>query len=107
MNLHNNRVGRKLLASNRRKQCKCHGVSGSCVTKTCWLSVPAFDEFASLLKRKYQLALQVTLPPGGADLVVVGNNETKTVGRNGRNLRPESTTMRPYASTKAANKGDL
>jgi len=69
--------------------------------------VPAFDEFASLLKRKYQRAQRVALPPGSAELVVVGINETRAAGRNGRNLRPEQTTLRPHTTTKAANKGDL
>uniref|UniRef100_A0A8R1DZG0 G_PROTEIN_RECEP_F1_2 domain-containing protein n=2 Tax=Caenorhabditis japonica TaxID=281687 RepID=A0A8R1DZG0_CAEJA len=56
MNLHNNRVGRRLLVTAMNKECKCHGVSGSCVTKTCWKVMPKFDEFAARLHDKYQLA---------------------------------------------------
>lgn len=59
MNLHNNRVGRKLLMGNMKKQCKCHGVSGSCVTKTCWKVVPDLETFANQLKQKYERAQQV------------------------------------------------
>lgn len=59
MNLHNNRAGRKLLANNLRRECKCHGVSGSCMTKTCWKAVPKLDYFASILKKKYFHASQV------------------------------------------------
>ncbi|XGW26453.1 hypothetical protein V3C99_007230 [Haemonchus contortus] len=70
MNLHNNRVGRRLLASRMGKECKCHGVSGSCVTKTCWKVVPRFDEFSELLMHKYEMAQQVTVAPHGTTLMV-------------------------------------
>ncbi|PIC22700.1 hypothetical protein B9Z55_016663 [Caenorhabditis nigoni] len=60
MNLHNNRVGRRLLANAMNRECKCHGVSGSCVNKTCWKVMPKFDEFAARLHEKYQLAKLVT-----------------------------------------------
>uniref|UniRef100_A0A914HMT2 Protein Wnt n=1 Tax=Globodera rostochiensis TaxID=31243 RepID=A0A914HMT2_GLORO len=70
MNLHNNRVGRRLMAMNMRKKCKCHGVSGSCMTKTCWRAVPTMAEFAILLKQKYANAKQVTLAPDSALLVL-------------------------------------
>ncbi|KJH49357.1 wnt family protein [Dictyocaulus viviparus] len=70
MNLHNNRVGRRLLAAQMGKECKCHGVSGSCVTKTCWRVVPKFDEFAQLLKQKYDIAQQVTVAPHDMSLMI-------------------------------------
>ncbi|CAJ0580401.1 unnamed protein product, partial [Mesorhabditis spiculigera] len=70
MNLHNNRVGRRLLANSMRKECKCHGVSGSCVTKTCWKVVPQFDEFAMKLKEKYDFAQQVAAAPHSEELVL-------------------------------------
>ncbi|KAL3072866.1 hypothetical protein niasHS_017840 [Heterodera schachtii] len=70
MNLHNNRVGRRLLATNMRKKCKCHGVSGSCVTKTCWKTVPTMEEFSALLKQKYTNAKQVALALDSALLVL-------------------------------------
>ncbi|KAJ8332425.1 hypothetical protein SKAU_G00425980 [Synaphobranchus kaupii] len=59
MNLHNNEVGRKVLEKNMRVECKCHGVSGSCTTKTCWTMLPKFGHLGSLLKEKYIQAVHV------------------------------------------------
>ncbi|CAD5221966.1 unnamed protein product [Bursaphelenchus okinawaensis] len=70
MNLHNNRVGRKVLANSMKTKCKCHGVSGSCVTKTCWKVVPDIDEFARNLKHKYERAQQVTVNTDSNELIV-------------------------------------
>lgn len=40
-------------------ECKCHGVSGSCTTKTCWTMLPKFREIGFLLKDKYSEAVHV------------------------------------------------
>ncbi|KAF7637083.1 Protein Wnt [Meloidogyne graminicola] len=81
MNLHNNRVGRRLLAANVREQCKCHGVSGSCVTKTCWRTVPKLEDLASLIKKKYQKAQQVMLASDSFTLIVDKKEKTILDGR--------------------------
>lgn len=44
-----------------RLQCKCHGVSGSCASRTCWSAQMEFREVGKLLKRKYEGAVQVTM----------------------------------------------
>ncbi|XP_059385578.1 protein Wnt-7a-like [Carassius carassius] len=59
MNLHNNEVGRKVLEKNMRLECKCHGVSGSCTTKTCWTTLPKFRHLGYILKEKYNHAVHV------------------------------------------------
>ncbi|CAL8383180.1 unnamed protein product [Boreogadus saida] len=59
MNLHNNEVGRKVLEKGMRLECKCHGVSGSCTTKTCWTTLPKFRQLGFLLKDKYGAAAHV------------------------------------------------
>ncbi|EHH20328.1 hypothetical protein EGK_03157 [Macaca mulatta] len=59
MNLHNNEAGRKVLEDRMQLECKCHGVSGSCTTKTCWTTLPKFREVGHLLKEKYNAAVQV------------------------------------------------
>ncbi|XP_037334250.1 protein Wnt-7a [Pungitius pungitius] len=59
MNLHNNEVGRKVLEKSMRLECKCHGVSGSCTTKTCWTTLPKFRELGYILKEKYSHAVHV------------------------------------------------
>ena len=40
-------------------ECKCHGVSGSCSMKTCWLKLPSFREVGDYLKEKYDSAIEV------------------------------------------------
>ncbi|KAK5876861.1 hypothetical protein CesoFtcFv8_026169 [Champsocephalus esox] len=59
MNLHNNEAGRKMLEEKMKLECKCHGVSGSCTTKTCWITLPMFRELGHLLKERYSGAVQV------------------------------------------------
>ncbi|XP_068240095.1 protein Wnt-4-like [Palaemon carinicauda] len=59
MNLHNNEAGRKLIESNMRVECKCHGVSGSCELKTCWKAMPTFREIGEILKDKFDGATEV------------------------------------------------
>ncbi|XP_069501396.1 protein Wnt-7b-like [Ambystoma mexicanum] len=59
MNLHNNHVGRQMLEKNVRLECKCHGVSGSCTLKTCWVTLPNFREIGFVLKERYEQAVMV------------------------------------------------
>ncbi|KAM3958722.1 wnt oncogene analog 2 [Aphomia sociella] len=59
MNLHNNRVGRKVSEMVKdlvRRECKCHGVSGSCAVRTCWRALPQFRAVAAALRDKYRRA---------------------------------------------------
>ncbi|EYB93573.1 hypothetical protein Y032_0180g766 [Ancylostoma ceylanicum] len=59
---HNFLVGREAISQNVRKQCRCHGVSGSCEFKTCWLQMPKFSEVAEMLKKRYDhFAVQVEM----------------------------------------------
>lgn len=59
-----------------RLECKCHGLSGSCTVKTCWLKMPPFREVASRLKDKFD----------GAYKVVARND--------GNSFMPESDTIK-------------
>uniref|UniRef100_A0A2K5DTD4 Protein Wnt n=1 Tax=Aotus nancymaae TaxID=37293 RepID=A0A2K5DTD4_AOTNA len=49
----------QVLEDRMQLECKCHGVSGSCTTKTCWTTLPKFREVGHLLKEKYNAAVQV------------------------------------------------
>ena len=41
--------------------CKCHGVSGSCSLKTCWLQLADFRKVGDALKEKYDSAASMRL----------------------------------------------
>nr|KAG5713621.1 hypothetical protein BaRGS_024669 [Batillaria attramentaria] len=53
MNLHNNEAGRVHVKKGMKKDCKCHGMSGSCTIKTCWMRLPTFREVGTILKDRF------------------------------------------------------
>uniref|UniRef100_A0A1A9Z605 Protein Wnt n=2 Tax=Glossina TaxID=44049 RepID=A0A1A9Z605_GLOPL len=63
--LHNNRAGRLTIRDSMRLECKCHGLSGSCTVKTCWLKMPPFREVAARLRDKFDRASKVILRNDG------------------------------------------
>lgn len=50
-------------------QCKCHGVSGSCSTRTCWSTLHEFRRVGSYLKKAYSQAVHVTTDQDGDGLL--------------------------------------
>ncbi|XP_064598197.1 protein Wnt-1-like isoform X2 [Liolophura sinensis] len=63
MNLHNNEAGRMHVRANMAQDCKCHGMSGSCTIKTCWMRLPTFRKIGTYLKDRFD----------GASRVIPGN----------------------------------
>ena len=50
-----------MVRQKRKRVCKCHGASGSCVTKTCWTRLSPFYETAKELKEMYRSAERVII----------------------------------------------
>ncbi|XP_016421824.1 protein Wnt-5a [Sinocyclocheilus rhinocerous] len=65
MNLHNNEAGRRIVSDLAHVSCKCHGVSGSCSLKTCWLQLADFRKVGDALKEKYDSAAAMRLNSRG------------------------------------------
>ncbi len=58
-------------------ECKCHGVSGSCSMKTCWLKMAPFHEIGNLIKEKYDNAVEVRMQPKANQLRVRHSRSTR------------------------------
>ncbi|NP_001158454.1 wingless-type MMTV integration site family, member 1 precursor [Saccoglossus kowalevskii] len=65
MNKHNNAAGRRIVTDNMRRECKCHGMSGSCQVKTCWMRLPTFREVGDILKERFDGASQIAQTNNG------------------------------------------
>lgn len=52
------------MENNVKLECKCHGVSASCTTKTCWLTLPDFRKVGDTLKKSYERSRRVTVQTG-------------------------------------------
>ncbi|XP_032294274.1 protein Wnt-4 isoform X3 [Drosophila virilis] len=55
---HDSEVGIEAVSTLMKDKCKCHGVSGSCSTKTCWKKMADFNSTATLLRQKYNQAIR-------------------------------------------------
>eukprot|EP00794_Sanderia_malayensis_P015440 gene15440-17016_t len=76
MNLHNNEAGRKTIEHNLIMRCSCHGVSGSCTTRTCSRVIPSFREIGKKLKEKFDCASKVSLQKVGARIALLPKDRT-------------------------------
>uniref|UniRef100_B1WBR9 Protein Wnt n=1 Tax=Rattus norvegicus TaxID=10116 RepID=B1WBR9_RAT len=65
MNLQNNEAGRRAVYKMADVSCKCHGVSGSCSLKTCWLQLAEFRKVGDRLKEKYDSAAAMRITRQG------------------------------------------
>ncbi|XP_061183958.1 protein Wnt-1-like isoform X1 [Saccostrea echinata] len=70
MNLHNNEAGRVHVSKELKRECKCHGMSGSCTIKTCWMRLPSFRDVGNRLKDRFD----------GASQVISGNDGSRILG---------------------------
>ncbi|PIK51464.1 hypothetical protein BSL78_11638 [Apostichopus japonicus] len=82
MNIHNNEAGRRMVEHNTIKQCKCHGMSGSCELKTCWKQTPQFRDVANKLVEKYNDAMQVRPRNSNSGQLETVSNHVNVRGRN-------------------------
>uniref|UniRef100_H2YRP8 Protein Wnt n=1 Tax=Ciona savignyi TaxID=51511 RepID=H2YRP8_CIOSA len=65
MNRHNLEAGRLAITKNLTKSCRCHGVSGSCNVRTCWIALPSFRQVGNNLRQKFVSARRVDAILGG------------------------------------------
>lgn len=49
----------QIAVRSARPTCKCHGVSGSCSLKTCWMQIPTFRDIGNELMMQYEHAIEV------------------------------------------------
>ncbi|CAK8673926.1 unnamed protein product [Clavelina lepadiformis] len=102
---HNSDLGIRIVKSNVKPKCKCHGVSGSCTTKTCWNRLKSFYEIGKKLKRAYNKAVQVESinnSNGSSRLIRLrrsGNRRQKFITKqSGRHITSPQTTSRGRTS---------
>lgn len=61
MNLHNNEAGRRALMEKSFVQCRCHGLSKGCSTKTCYRQLKPFKVVAKHLRGQYASAIEAEI----------------------------------------------
>jgi len=52
-----------------KKECKCHGLSGSCTVRTCWKKMPHFRDVGDRLKARFDGAIKVLFSNKGDRLI--------------------------------------
>lgn len=64
-----------------RKECKCHGMSGSCTVKTCWMRLPNFRVVGDNLKDRFDGATRIMVSNS-----VRGNSASDNVINNNNHM---------------------
>ena len=110
-NKHNNEAGRVAIRKTMKRVCKCHGVSGSCATQTCWRQVGAFRQTGDFLKQQYNGALKVDYSNGKLlrpeDARIISNNVGRRSLTNAKDRSKKSERSIAQKSAKNIKKRKL
>lgn len=83
LNLYNGEVGRVIAKNSAKVTCRCHGVSGTCSSKTCSNKIDKFNAVAKNLVQSYERAQRVRLNPRTKELVHRKNKNVVFVNQYG------------------------
>ncbi|KAH1024107.1 hypothetical protein HUJ05_003657 [Dendroctonus ponderosae] len=111
MNLHNNEAGRWHVQSLMRRECKCHGMSGSCTMRTCWMKLTNFRTVSDVLKERYDKPAHIAahslasskpnkphanrFPKGSTANSIPTKRENKRKHKYGFQLKPYNSEFKP------------
>ncbi|XP_076031018.1 protein Wnt-1-like [Oratosquilla oratoria] len=96
MNLRNNEAGRLHVQRGMRQECKCHGMSGSCTVKTCWMRLPYFRHVGDALKDRFDGASRVLVNNSAHLRAKLKNSRRRRRWRKlGKVLRPFNPDLKP------------
>lgn len=73
-----------------RQECKCHGMSGSCTVKTCWMRLPNFRLVGDNLKDRFDGASRVMVSNS-----LHGNSENSIQHHNSNSLQSNNIASSP------------
>jgi wnt family len=94
--------------SEMREECKCHGMSGSCSVKTCWMRLPNFRVIGDSLKDRFDGAsrVQVTnsLRNNNENQITRSNRRNKNIASNSNNVRETNSVHRNGQNHKKQNR---
>ncbi|KAK3858121.1 hypothetical protein Pcinc_035668 [Petrolisthes cinctipes] len=93
---------------NMRKECKCHGMSGSCTVKTCWWRLPYFRQVGDVLKDRFDGASRVVVRSVGANARNPNDRRPNRRRKTKRQKRKSLRLFRPFnPNLKPPSKKDL
>lgn len=77
----------QIVSTEMHQECKCHGMSGSCTVRTCWMRLPSFRTVGDFLKDRFD----------GASRVVYANKGSNRASHRAdpRHLEPENPAHKP------------
>jgi wingless-type MMTV integration site family, member 1 len=82
-----------------RRECKCHGMSGSCAVKTCWMRLPSFRVIGDRLKDRFSGASKVMVSNAGSmrnNNAPLSNRASSGANLNNPSIRGHSRNSRTH-----------
>ncbi|KAK7070330.1 found in Wnt-1 [Halocaridina rubra] len=107
--LHNHQAGRIAVRESLERICKCHGSSGSCTTKTCWMQLKGLSTIGRRLKKAYRRAIHLGEINTGFSFMnaatAFSRESKRTRNRNPKRRRNDSLSVLPLEELTATLPG--